>query len=48
MYPVISTLARNDSALSIKQFVYTILLVIIVLGLSLKSKKNEGAYENRR
>jgi hypothetical protein len=47
MYPVISTLTRNDSALSIKQFVYTVALIAVLLAVSIRMKKNRGRNENR-
>tara|TARA_B100000767_G_scaffold77782_1_gene74453 strand:+ start:5323 stop:6579 length:1257 start_codon:yes stop_codon:yes gene_type:complete len=47
MYTVISTLTRNDSALSIKQFVYTAAILAIVLAVSIRTKKNRGGNENR-
>jgi oligosaccharide repeat unit polymerase len=39
MYPVVSTLARNDSALSIKQFVYTLILVSIIILISTRGER---------
>ena len=46
MYPVISTLARNDSALSIKQFVYTAVIILVILAITQKKNKR-GEYGNR-
>lgn len=47
MYPVISTLTRNDSALFIKQFIYTAALIAIILAISIRSKKSRGGHESR-
>jgi len=47
MYPVISTLARNDSALSIKQFVYTVLIIVFILAITLRKKNKRGEHGSR-
>ena len=48
MYPTILTLARNDSALWIKQLIYTVVILFIILAVSLKKKTSRDEYENRR
>lgn len=48
MYSVISTLARNDSALSIKQFVYTSIILFILLAVFGRKRSHRNSHENIR